>query len=96
MLVFYCNFGAGLWLFLGSLFVANTAFNNLGFPIYSTVFNWGRATLGTVPFVTVFAAHWGVKGGMMGVMAGTAVFGVLAVITAYFAVARLTRRITSA
>jgi len=37
-----------------------------------------------------------VKGGMMGVMAGTAVFGILAVITAYFAVVRLTRRITSA
>ena len=32
---------------------------------------------------------------MMGALAGTAVFGVLAVITAYFAVARLTRRITS-
>ena len=95
VLVFYCNFGAGLWLFLGSLFVANTAFNNLGFPIYSTFFNWGRATLGTIPFVTVFAAHWGVKGGMMGALAGTAVFGTLAVVTAYFAVARLTRRISA-
>eukprot|EP01037_Dinobryon_pediforme_P009004 gene9004-9084_t len=96
LLVFYCNFGASVWMFLGALFVANTAFNNLGFPIYSTVFNWGRATLGTIPFVTFFAGHWGVKGGMLGMIAGTAIFGILAVMVAYVAVARLTRRIVAA
>jgi len=43
--------------------------------------------------VTVFASHWGVKGGMIGTLAGTAVFASLAVLTAYMAVARLTRKI---
>eukprot|EP01037_Dinobryon_pediforme_P009584 gene9584-9661_t len=88
LLVFYCNFGASVWMFLGALFVANTAFNNLGFPIYSTVFNWGRATLGTIPFVTFFASYWGVKGGMLGMVAGTAIFGTLSVLVAYVAIVK--------
>ena len=34
----------------GAQFVANAAFNNLGRPNLSTWFNWGKATLGTIPF----------------------------------------------
>ena len=96
LLVFYCQAGAGVWMFLGSLFVANTAFNNLGFPIYSTLFNWGRATLGTIPFVTYFAGRWGVEGGMLGMIAGTAIFGIGGIIMAYVATSRLAKRINSA
>ena len=32
---FYCQYGVVAWLFLACLFVANTAFNNLGFPMLS-------------------------------------------------------------
>ena len=32
------------WLFLAGLFVANAAFNNLRYPGFATLFNWGRAT----------------------------------------------------
>ena len=39
--VFFCRVGVVAWLFLACLFVANTAFNNLGFPMMSMVFNWG-------------------------------------------------------
>ncbi|MEO1398782.1 MAG: MATE family efflux transporter, partial [Pseudomonadota bacterium] len=49
----FCLFVAGSFLFNGALFVANAAFNNLGFAFYATAFNWGRATLGVVPFVWV-------------------------------------------
>ena len=42
--LFFCRYGAVAWVFVTCLFVANTAFNNLGFPILSMVFNWGRAT----------------------------------------------------
>ncbi|HZZ62446.1 MAG TPA: MATE family efflux transporter [Roseiarcus sp.] len=38
---FFCRFGVSMWLFLACLFVANTAFNNLGFPLMATAFNWG-------------------------------------------------------
>jgi putative MATE family efflux protein len=92
LLNFFCLYAGGLWFFLGGIFVANATFNNLGFPILSTVFNWGRATAGTIPFVTVGAAHFGPEGGFLGLIAGAAIFGVLAVSTAYFVTARLATR----
>ena len=89
--IFYCRYGVVMWVFLGCLFVANTAFNNLGFPMLTMVFNWGRATLGTIPFVTIGARMAGVKGGMLGVALGCAIFGLLGVFIAYGATARLAK-----
>lgn len=87
-LAFYCRFGVSAWLFIGCLFVANTMFNNLGFPVLSTLFNWGRATLGTMPFVAYGAAQGGVEGIQLGVVFGAAVFGLAAVTTARWAAGR--------
>jgi putative MATE family efflux protein len=95
-IAFFCAWGVSAWVFIACLFVANTAFNNLGFPILATVFNWGRATLGTIPFVTLGARHWGVEGGMMGATVGSAIFGLAAVATAYWVTARLAKRIKKA
>lgn len=89
LVTFFCTWGAAAWLFLGLIFVANAAFNNLGFPIFSTLFNWGRATLGTIPFVTYGAMQGGPEGGLVGMIAGAALFGTAAVTTAYWAVRRL-------
>jgi putative MATE family efflux protein len=89
--VFYCQYGVVAWLFLACLFVANTAFNNLGFPMLSMLFNWGRATLGTIPFVTFGAHYGGVRGGLMGIALGSAVFGLIGVGTAYATTARLAK-----
>jgi putative MATE family efflux protein len=86
---FYCTIGGALWVFLGALFVANAAFNNLGFAVLSTLFNWGRATLGVIPFVTLGASHFGPEGGIVGLILGSAVFGVGAVVAAYAVTARL-------
>ncbi|MDR3461213.1 MAG: MATE family efflux transporter [Beijerinckiaceae bacterium] len=91
MLRFFCNYGGALWFFLGAIFVANAAFNNLGAPYLSTVFNWGRATLGTIPFVTIGAARFGPEGSYAGIIAGAALFGVAAVGAAYVVIARLPR-----
>ena len=95
IVIFFCHFGASAWLFLGCLFVANAAFNNLGFPILSTVFNWGRATLGTIPFVTLGASWYGPEGGYVGIIFGAAVFGIASVITAYGVTGRLAQRMVS-
>jgi putative MATE family efflux protein len=95
LIVFYCKYGACAWVFLGWLFVANAAFNNLGFPLLSTLFNWGRATLGTIPFVTLGADLHGAEGGLLGIAAGAAIFGSAAVVTAYFATRRLALRVAS-
>ena len=76
-MLFFCRFGASAWVFITCLFVANTAFNNLGFPLLAMLFNWGRATLGTIPFVTLGARWGGVEGAILGFAAGAAVFGLV-------------------
>jgi putative MATE family efflux protein len=90
---FYCHYAVSAWVFLACLFVANTAFNNLGFPLLSMAFNWGRATLGTIPFVTYGAHYGGVKGALLGFALGCAVFGLIAVGVAYAATTRLAKGI---
>jgi putative MATE family efflux protein len=96
IVTFFCTYGGVLWLFLGAIFVSNAAFNNLGFPVLSTGFNWGRATLGTMPFVTLGALHNGPEGGFVGLIVGASLFGVAAVVTAYFVTARLAKSVINA
>jgi Na+-driven multidrug efflux pump len=79
----FCVWLAPLFAFLGAMFVANAAFNVLGRPHYSTLLNWGRATLGTVPFVHVGGALAGAPGVLTAHMLGSIVFGVMAVILCY-------------
>jgi putative MATE family efflux protein len=78
LIVFFCRGLAPLFVFFGTLFVCNAACNTLGRPHYATALNWGRATLGTVPFV-MLGAHWGPKGVLAGHMAGGVAFGAMAV-----------------
>ncbi|GAB4064785.1 MATE family efflux transporter [Ancylobacter sonchi] len=89
LVVFYCLWLAGSFLFLGMLFVANAAFNNLGAPLRSTVFNWSRATLGVIPFVMVGGHYWGAQGVLAGQALGSVAFGVAALISALALVRRL-------
>ena len=86
----FCSWLAASFLFSGALFVANAAFNNLGFPLLSTGFNWGRATLGTIPFVAIGAGH-GPAGVLIGQAAGSVLFGAAAVVVAFRVVGRLAR-----
>jgi Na+-driven multidrug efflux pump len=83
LIVFFCRVLSPVFVFLGAIFVANAAFNTLGRPHYSTAINWGRATLGTIPFVTAGAALGGAPGVLAGSMLGTVVFGIAAVWLAY-------------
>jgi putative MATE family efflux protein len=90
--IFFCWFSGPMWFFLGLLFTANAAFNNLGFPLYSTFFNWGRATLGTIPFAWVGAKLYGFEGALAGVALGSVVFGVAAAVVAVRVIGDLERR----
>ncbi|MCO4847898.1 MAG: MATE family efflux transporter [Yoonia sp.] len=67
-----------LFFFNGVIFVANAAFNNLGHPYYSTLVNWDRNTLGTIPFVLVGAAWFGAPGVLVGQYLGGAAFAIFA------------------
>ncbi len=83
LILFFCRFAALSFLFNGALFVANAAFNNLGYAFYSTVFNWGRSTLGVIPFVWVGAQYFGAQGVIAGWALGVVVFGVASVIVCF-------------
>jgi len=63
--------------FNGLIFVGNAAFNNLGHPFYSTWINWGRHTLGTIPFVILGGAWFGAKGVLIGQAFGGVIFALL-------------------
>ncbi len=80
---FFCVWLAPLFGFFGGLYVANAAFNNLGHPHYSTVFNWGRATVGNIPLIYVGAYFFGAVGVLAGNMLGAVLFGASAVIACY-------------
>jgi len=84
----FCSWLAAGFFFAGALFVANAAFNNLGRPLWSTGFNWARATLGTIPLAW-WGAHYGPVQVLAGQALGTAVFGTLAMWVAFRLTARL-------
>lgn len=86
---FFCTWIAGSFLFWGALFVANAAFNNLGFPVLATLFNWGRATIGTIPFVAIGAALWGAEGVLIGQGLGSVLFGVSSVAACFYVISHL-------
>ena len=80
--LFLCRYATLAWVFVAMLLVANTMFNTLGRAHVSTLFNWGRATLGTMPFVWLGARSGGAEIAMMGIAAAAMVFAVAALATA--------------
>jgi putative MATE family efflux protein len=77
-----CRWLSPLFVFLGALFIANAVFNTLGWPHYATMFNWGRATLGTWPLVKIGGMVAGAPGVLAGQLVGGVVFGVGAALVA--------------
>jgi Na+-driven multidrug efflux pump len=66
-----------LFFFNGAIFVANALCNNLGKPLQSTLINWGRHTIGTVPFAWWLGGYWGAQGVLIGQAVGGVLFGIL-------------------
>ena len=91
IVIFFCSWIGITWAFAGALFVANAAFNNLGRPALSTWFNWGKATLGTIPFAIVGSRLAAVEGMMAAIGVGSIVFGIASVWVA----ARIVNRLES-
>jgi putative MATE family efflux protein len=85
----FCLILSPLFVFLGALFVANAAFNTLGHAQLSTWLNWGRATIGTVPFVEFGSRQAGAEGVLAGNMVGAIAFGCLSVWLCYRLMDRL-------
>jgi putative MATE family efflux protein len=91
LILFYCHFLVGAFVFNGILFVSNASFNNLHHAHWATCFNFGRALLGTIPAVYLGARWFGPKGVLAGEAVGAMLFGVLAMIAAFALVRRLER-----
>lgn len=89
LILFFCQNLSPLFVFLGFLFVANAAFNTLGYAHLSTLLNWGRATIGTVPFVEIGSRLWGAEGILFGNMIGGICFGAGGVWLSYRIMSRL-------
>lgn len=75
----FCTWLAISFIFNGTLFIANATFNNLGYAHYSTLFNFAKATLGTIPFVYAGSQIAGASGVLIGQAIGTSITGLAAV-----------------
>lgn len=95
-IVLFCWLSGPMWFFIGLVLTANAAFNNLGFPLYSTVFNWGRAMLGGVVPAFIGAQWGGYPGVLIGLTLGSVIFGVLAYIVSFRTLAGLKAKAQSA
>jgi putative MATE family efflux protein len=91
IVVFFCTWVALSWAFAGAQFVSNAACNNLGKATHSTWFNWGKATIGTIPFAIVGGHYYGPEGIMAGIAVGSVIFGIASVWWAFRIVSNLNK-----
>lgn len=66
---------APLFFFNGMLFISNATCNNLERPRWSMYLNWGRNTLGMLPFLWIGDALYGLDGVVIGPAVGGILFG---------------------
>lgn len=88
LIFLFCGPLSLAWIFNGVIFVGNAAYNNLGHPFYSTWVNWGRNTLGIIPFVYVGSFYWDASGVLIGQMVG----GVFVAIASFTLAERLLKK----
>ncbi len=79
LIFLFCGPLALAQFFNGVIFVANASFNNLGHPGKSAWINWGRNTLGTLPFVLLGSMWFGAAGVLIGLALGGVLFAGVAV-----------------
>jgi putative MATE family efflux protein len=76
LIYLFCNGISLMFIFNGLTFTTNALFNNLGVAHYSTVMNFLKVTLGTIPFVYFGIELGGAKGAFWGLFMGSAIMGV--------------------
>ena len=92
LITFYYTFIAVTWAFAGVQFVAQAAFNNLDKASWSMWFNWGKATIGTIPLLHLGANLAGAEGTLIAMGAANVIFGIAAALTALWLVSALEDR----
>lgn len=89
---FYVTWLVGAFSFSGMLFIANASFNNLHRAHLATLFNFGRAFLGTIPCVYLGSKWFGAPGVLAGEAVGAVLFGLLAFAAVLWQVRQLDSR----
>lgn len=89
LIIYFCIWVAILTIFRGFLFVANASFNNLGKAKYSTLMNFSKATIGTIPFVYYGAKYQGAYGIILYEAVGAIVFGTISSILVFKVIKKL-------
>lgn len=74
---------AGGVVFAGALYVSNASFNNLGRPIYSTVFNWLKDGLLMWPLCIVLGGYYAAPGVVYGQGLAWVIAGILSTIVGW-------------
>jgi len=86
-------FAAGSYVFTGALYVANAAFNSLGRPGFSTLFNWIRDGVLVLPLATLLSAAFGAAGAIYGQALAGVLAGSAAALAGWIFVRRLQARL---
>lgn len=74
----FVGIAAGGFIFTGALFVANSAFNTLGRPLWSTGFNWARDGFVLLPAAWAMSRAFGAPGVLYGQAAAGVIVGTIA------------------
>lgn len=69
--------------FNGLLFVSNSAFNNLKRPLWASFLNWGRQTVGILPFIYIGSLYFGADGILIGQVLGAVAFSVFGILLSF-------------
>lgn len=88
----FTHFGAGGFIFASALFVSNSAFNALGRPMRSTLSNWLRDGLITLPAALLLAGWFGASGVIYAQGAASLIAGCIAALWGWRFVVGLERR----
>lgn len=77
-----CRGGLGLWLVIGLDFIAVSVFLSLEAPWWVALFAWVRATLGTLPMVSLGDSWFGASGVVLGFWGGNALVALASIAVA--------------
>ncbi|MEL7469222.1 MAG: MATE family efflux transporter [Pseudomonadota bacterium] len=88
----FMTYAAGAFVFTGALFTSNAAFNNLGRPLWSTLFNWSRDA-GVIPLLALaLGGSLGVAGAIWIQALAGVIVGTVAVIVGWRCVRKIASR----
>lgn len=89
MIRVFCTWVAASFFFTGLVFISNAAFNNLGYPLYSTLSNFARAVFATIPCVYLGALWGGHTGVLLGQAAASVIVGAATIWICFHLIARM-------